>query len=781
MKRLAQEIHRRSLWQVLVSYAAVSWVTLEVTGTLVEHLGLPGWVFPSALTILLVGLPAVLATAFYHKRSQNQQQSEGSGEKGHLKPERATASDPHRVFRWRNVLVAGVGAFLVLFGLAGLYVVIQDRGRSFVPADTAAAAADPGVAFLPFSVSGPALANVDLRESLVTLLPLALDGIEGIRPISSMTLWARWREEVPEGEEADLETALRVAEETGARYAVVGTGVGLGADVRLAADIYELPDGVLLDQINVEGPPDSLLRLVDRFAVEAVRSIGGVTEGELARIDLTPVMTESPAALKEFLRGEAAYRRADWSTALSHLERALAADSTFGAAHYRKALTLGWGPWFPDIVEVMDQHWEAALKYTSSERMAMAIRGQMLTSLLPGQSYTIEDLERAQRDLVSAVRRYPDDAELWTALAELYFHNHMMGVFDDPLAKSEAALEQTMELNPDAAVDRVHLVQLALWRADSALARERIEEFSRLAPGGDEDRTNQILWRMIFQDPHTPEELEAAVDTLEELGQLGYMDLYVVHHSAWPIAEAVIRRKHEANPGWYDCSRFQRSLGAGRWRYFMEEAGHIQVPFWKAYCLSEAYMQGIEVAGFDSAAAAAAATNPFFAAWLAADDGAWASFEAALGSARDSAAASLAAGDAASADQWERWTNVLEAYGEWKQGDPDPLIQALESLPLSDRSDGQGWEGARWWLGMLYLENDRPADAIRMFETFWGWRRWPIAKYYIGRAYEQLGDMEKARESYAALVEAWEDADPELQPWVERGRQALVRLGPLDQ
>ena len=68
-----------------------------------------------------------------------------------------------------------------------------------------------------------------------------------------------------------------------------------------------------------------------------------------------------------------------------------------------------------------------------------------------------------------------------------------------------------------------------------------------------------------------------------------------------------------------------------------------------------------------------------------------------------------------------------------------------------------------------------------MFETFWAWQRWPIGKYRMGEAYEQMADLENARDSYATFIDAWKDADPELQPWVVRGREALARLGPLDQ
>ncbi len=63
LKQLIQEIHRRSLWQVLGIYVAVSWVVFQVVQTLTEGLGLPDWVPPVAFVLLLIGLPIVMATA----------------------------------------------------------------------------------------------------------------------------------------------------------------------------------------------------------------------------------------------------------------------------------------------------------------------------------------------------------------------------------------------------------------------------------------------------------------------------------------------------------------------------------------------------------------------------------------------------------------------------------------------------------------------------------------------------------------------------------------------
>src|SRR5688572_4024502 len=63
-RRLIHEVHRRSLWQVMGIYLGLSWFVLQVVNALTETAGLPDWVPPFALVLLLIGMPVVLATAF---------------------------------------------------------------------------------------------------------------------------------------------------------------------------------------------------------------------------------------------------------------------------------------------------------------------------------------------------------------------------------------------------------------------------------------------------------------------------------------------------------------------------------------------------------------------------------------------------------------------------------------------------------------------------------------------------------------------------------------------
>ena len=53
-----------------------------------------------------------------------------------------------------------------------------------------------------------------------------------------------------------------------------------------------------------------------------------------------------------------------------------------------------------------------------------------------------------------------------------------------------------------------------------------------------------------------------------------------------------------------------------------------------------------------------------------------------------------------------------------------------------------------------------------------------MAYFELGKAYEQLGEPEKALASYAEFIEAWQNADPELQPVIDDAQarmEAIVR------
>ncbi len=49
------------------------------------------------------------------------------------------------------------------------------------------------------------------------------------------------------------------------------------------------------------------------------------------------------------------------------------------------------------------------------------------------------------------------------------------------------------------------------------------------------------------------------------------------------------------------------------------------------------------------------------------------------------------------------------------------------------------------------------------------------------RACEEMDEIGKSQAAYSEFLDIWKNADPELEPIRQLARDALLRLGPLDQ
>ncbi len=133
----------------------------------------------------------------------------------------------------------------------------------------------------------------------------------------------------------------------------------------------------------------------------------------------------------------------------------------------------------------------------------------------------------------------------------------------------------------------------------------------------------------------------------------------------------------------------------------------------------------------------------------------------------------------ARADSIAAFLEVLRTYAALRRGDLDRL-RDFEAAQRVFIIGGLGYEGSflRYDVGRLLLEAGRVDDAERYFLSLYPESRYYVpAQYQLGRVYEALGEREKAREHYRIFVEWWNDADPELQPWVDEGRAGLARMG----
>jgi class 3 adenylate cyclase/tetratricopeptide (TPR) repeat protein len=659
----------------------------------------------------------------------------------------------------RQSLLGAVIALAVLFGAAGLYVVIRDRGRSLAPPEAMAGAAAPGVAVLPFEVSGPELE--EWREGMVTLLSTTLDGAGELRGIDSRTLLAQWDRQVPEGQRADTETALRVARTTGARYALLGSAVAIGENLRLLAEIYNVEDGARLGTGQVQGTPDSVFALVDGLAREVLEVLLEKGEGEVPKVNLAALTTSSIPALKSFLEGEALFRRGEVVPARELYEIAVEGDSTFALAWNRLATTLGWTEPGPLVVEARMN----ALRYSDRlpERERLLVEGELFLNM--GFS---EGAERMRE----VTRRYPDDAEAWFLLADIYYHH------DTALATLEETEEtalRAVELDPSFAPYRFHPTEFAfMGPPDSAEAARRVAELQRAGPEGMNARAGAVALALAFGDStRRPALLDSLPSTDLDLSNVF---AYLYDPRFWEIYER-LAMDHAAQGGrhvphalfWGNLTRRGQLADAlshvdeegpgGFPACFLISATSLDIP------IPEAVLEEhLALRAADSTPSPRTGCGGIYAI----DRGRRDDYLRSLALHRKAREQLAAEGDTLEARFQSGLIRSMEGYARWKGGDPAgalPILQeAAKSFP---------WDALVVWMGKIHLEQGRPEEAVRHFRAL---KNNPLADYHLGIAYEAAGELEKAGDAYASLVEFWRDADPELQPIAERARQGLARV-----
>jgi tetratricopeptide (TPR) repeat protein len=757
-------VRRAGLARVTGIYLLAGAAVFLLASLLHTALGLPDWVPGVAVLLLVAGLAVVIATAWVQARGVSDQR--GLDLRGAARS--VTRGElPH--LTWGRAIAGGVFAFAMLFGIAGLWVVIQDRGRSFAPEEALADAA-PGVAVLPFSVQGQGLD--DWREGAVDLVSSNIDGAGGLRAIDSRTLLARWHETVDEGEQADLATSLEVARKTGARYALLGSAVALGRDLRLTADIYDVASGKSLGQAQVEGAPDSVYMLVDRLSIEALKTILGRRAGDLPRVELARVTTASLPALRAYLEGEVLYRKADWPAAIEAYQRAVGADSTFALAWLRLSESISWLPPADrpegDVVAPAERadHYGDRLP----EREAVLVHANR--AFIVGSMAMLDPLR-------SATRRYPDDPELTYLLGEHYAHfGHQLLV--DP-AETARTLDRAIELDPTFAPYYQHPIEYAFYRGDSARALELLSEFEKLAPGSFEARRYRLGATLAWG---TPGERAGAMATLSMLSEARAAPTYILVQPRFlevALASAEAQRRN-GNAIGYVIS----NLVAGRLARVEEalsEGQGLPGPGFVTGVLLFMRQRGLPVDPDRLRHAADADTlypNEYFATLLAAQENRTAVVREELARGRQYQQARLDAGDTLEARQVEGHIRIVEGYSALQRGERE---RALELLQEGQRQ-ATGWDAeggvndlVRWSIAELLVDLGRDEEAIPYFRSFQTFGIDPYAALELGKAYERLGRRDEAKDQYETALAYWREADPELAPRIAEARQHLAGLG----
>jgi len=389
-RRIASEAHNRSIWQVFAAYLVTSWIIYQVVLGLYEGLGLPRWVPPLAILLLLIGLPIVLLTAFVQRGGPSREALLTGGIDPTLHPEFETLPARRSRLRdkltWRRSLLSGAIAFAVLALVTAIFMAMRTLG--FGPGATLLAqgviAEDDKVVLADFSST----ADSALGRVVAEALRIDLQQSNVIRLAAATEINAELRRMLRDPGAIDEATAREIAQRAGFKAVVAGEVGQLGSGYTLNARLIT-PDGNVLAAFR-EPARDSteLVGAVERLSRDLREKIGESLKSIRAGPALAKATTSSLPALRKYTE---AVNAVDQSEIARLAEEAIALDSMFAMAYRRLAVAL------------------SNLRIEQSRQIEAATRAYELRDRLPEieRYHTIAWYESNVRgDLAESVRAY---------------------------------------------------------------------------------------------------------------------------------------------------------------------------------------------------------------------------------------------------------------------------------------------------------------------------------------------------------------------------------------
>jgi TolB-like protein len=390
----------------------------------------------------------------------------------------APARPEPRHQRTRRFAVAAGAAVIAALAI-GAWIVAH---RSQVPPRDA-----HSLVIVPFQITSADSSANYLSEGIVVALSSLLTGEGGLRAVNARTAIRAW-ERVTEGHDGTADDARRVARELGAGQALLGSLVVTGGGLTLSASVLDADGGERQELVRVTGPgsADSVLKYLDRFAVQLLGGRAGVSARTLDMLASVPL-----PAWRAYFDGRAAYRRAHDAEAIRAFARALEIDSTFALAGLdlaiatRKILrqavcnngvcrfaTMASG--FREATSVDDDaHFETGVRLAWQAQNRLGPRDSTLLAAIRGRNWPQPSTAREMLDdLQKAAIAAPDHPEVQYLLGVIFLHQGAALDYSDALRRAEERFLHARTLDPTYLGPLVGLVDVAAYQRDARKLRQ---------------------------------------------------------------------------------------------------------------------------------------------------------------------------------------------------------------------------------------------------------------------------------------------------------------------
>jgi tetratricopeptide (TPR) repeat protein len=435
--------------RVALLFALCSLLLLAAAYGLMIVLGLPSWVFPAAVGLLLVGLPIVLTTS---RVEQN----------------RTPTAVPHRLFNWRRAITGGALAFGGLVVAVSIYMAMRAFGIG--PVGTLVASGrlgvHPKVILADFADrSGDSTLAAAVTEAFRVDLGQsgAVELVQGRAVEDALTRMQRKRP--PRLSE---ELAREIATREGIPAVVSGEiNLVVGSYV-ISAKVLDAETGNVLVPLR-ETARDSteIIPAVDRLSKRVRERIGESLKTIRETPALEQVTTASLPALRKYTLGSRAIYAGELDQGIAYFKEAIAIDSTFAGAY--RGLYTSLGNVDVDRALAADAR-EKAFRFRDrlTERERLWTEGSYYMNL--------DQLEPARAAYLALLGTDPDSGPILNNL----------GILDLSARRTEEALawyERALAFRPDLPTANFNVVATSLDLGRVDRAREVRAQFDSLRPG----------------------------------------------------------------------------------------------------------------------------------------------------------------------------------------------------------------------------------------------------------------------------------------------------------
>jgi len=337
------------------------------------------------------------------------------------------------------------------------------------------------IVILPFRTSGADSSVKYLGEGVVDLIAPMLTGEGGPIAVDSRTAISTWNR-ITRGRDGTADDARRVASELGAGLALSGAVVEANGNLTITGNVISA-DGDVRPLTSVTAPTDSLDQLLSHFVGQLLARQSGVAEASFSSIT-----SQSLPAIRAYLNGRAAYRRADEERAIENFVRALDFDSTFALAALDLAVATGkmlrseicqsatcrvfsMVPGFSTSMRD-DEMFHRAVRVAWESRSRLGKRDRPLLDALRGTNYPRESSARETlANLERAIAAAPDRPETQYLLGTLLLYQGPALGMSDPRGRAESAFRVASRLDSSYLAPLARMVDVAAFTGDTAKLR----------------------------------------------------------------------------------------------------------------------------------------------------------------------------------------------------------------------------------------------------------------------------------------------------------------------